>query len=38
VLPSGWNCLGMVRHLALSDEHYWFRCAVGGEGFGFSLG
>jgi hypothetical protein len=24
VLPSGWNCLGMVKHLALSDEHYWF--------------
>ena len=29
VLPSGWNCLGMVRHLALADEHYWFRCVVG---------
>jgi len=35
VLPSGWNCLGMVKHLALSDEHYWFRCVVGGEDFGF---
>ena len=21
VLPSGWSCLGMVKHLALSDEH-----------------
>ena len=31
VLPSGWSCLGMVKHLALSDEHYWFRCIVGGE-------
>ena len=31
VLPSGWTCLGMVKHLALSDEHYWFRCIVGGE-------
>jgi Protein of unknown function (DUF664) len=31
VLPSGWHCLGLVRHLALSDEHYWFRCVVGGE-------
>lgn len=30
-LPSGWNCLGMVKHLALADEHYWFRCVVGGE-------
>jgi hypothetical protein len=35
VLLSGWNCLGMVRHLALADEHYWFRCVVAGESFGF---
>ena len=28
MLPSGWNCLGMVKHLALSDEHYWFQCVV----------
>jgi len=35
VLPSGWCCLGMVKHLALADEHYWFRCVVGGESFGF---
>ena len=35
VLPSGWNCLGMAKHLALSDEYYWFRCVVGGEDFGF---
>jgi hypothetical protein len=31
VLPSGWHCLGLVQHLALSDEHYWFRCVVAGE-------
>jgi hypothetical protein len=31
VLPSGWSCLGMVKHLALSDEHYWFRCVMNGE-------
>lgn len=31
VLPSGWSCLGLVKHLALSDEHYWFRCVIGGE-------
>jgi hypothetical protein len=31
VLPSGWHCLGLVKHLALSDEHYWFRCVVNGE-------
>jgi hypothetical protein len=35
VLPSGWHCLGMVKHLALADEHYWFRSVVGGEPFGF---
>src|SRR5580692_867991 len=31
VLSSGGNCLGMVKHLALSNEHYWFRCIVGGD-------
>jgi hypothetical protein len=34
-LPSGWSCLGMVKHLALSDEHYWFRCIVAGESLDF---
>jgi hypothetical protein len=24
-----------VKHLALSDEHYWFRSVVGGESFDF---
>jgi Protein of unknown function (DUF664) len=28
VLPSGWHCLGVVKHLALADEHYWFRRSV----------
>lgn len=31
VLPSGWHCLGLVKHLALSDERYWFRTIVAGE-------
>jgi uncharacterized damage-inducible protein DinB len=31
ILPSGWHCLGLVKHLTVSDEHYWFRCVVGGE-------
>ncbi len=35
VLPSGWHCLGMMKHLALADEHYWFRSVVGGESFGY---
>ena len=31
VLPSGWTCLGMVRHLALDVERFWFRGIVAGE-------
>jgi len=30
VLPSGWTCLGLVRHLTLSDERYWFEVVMGG--------
>jgi hypothetical protein len=28
VLPSGWTCLGLVRHLTLSDERYWFEVVM----------
>lgn len=35
VLPAGWSCLGMLKHLALADEHYWFRSIVGGEPLDF---
>ncbi len=31
MMPSGWNCLGLVRHLALDDERFWFRAVVAGE-------
>ena len=31
VLPSGWSCLGLLRHLALDDERFWFRGIVAGE-------
>ncbi len=31
VLPSGWTCLGLVRHLALDVERFWFRSIVAGE-------
>ncbi|HEY7432691.1 MAG TPA: DUF664 domain-containing protein [Streptosporangiaceae bacterium] len=31
VLPSGWTCLGMVQHLAIDDERYWFRWIAAGE-------
>src|SRR5262245_22583100 len=31
VLPSGWSCLGLVQHLALDIERFWFRAVVIGE-------
>lgn len=31
VLPSGWNCLGLVRHLTHDVERGWFRAVVAGE-------
>jgi len=31
VLPSGWSCLGLVQHLALDVERFWFRGTVAGE-------
>ena len=31
VLPSGWSCLGLVQHLALDDERFWFQAVVAGD-------
>ncbi|MER5887490.1 DinB family protein [Streptomyces sp. NPDC001941] len=31
VLPSGWNCLGLVQHLALDVERFWFGAVVLGD-------
>src|SRR5215813_1530500 len=31
VLPSGWTCLGLVQHLAIDVERFWFRHVVAGE-------
>jgi hypothetical protein len=31
VLPSGWTCLGMVQHLTISDERFWFDGIVAGD-------
>ncbi|HEX6683334.1 MAG TPA: DinB family protein [Candidatus Limnocylindrales bacterium] len=31
VLPSGWSCLGLVQHLAVDDERFWFRGVVAGD-------
>ena len=31
VLPTGWSCLGLVRHLTVDVEQLWFRVVVAGE-------
>ncbi|MGV4980990.1 DinB family protein [Streptomyces sp. NRAIS4] len=31
VLPSGWHCLGLVQHLTLDVERFWFRAVVTGD-------
>ncbi|MEU6548886.1 DinB family protein [Streptomyces sp. NPDC046915] len=31
VLPSGWHCLGLVQHLALDVERFWFQAVVAGD-------
>lgn len=31
ILPSGWSPLGLVQHLALDVERFWFRAVLAGE-------
>jgi hypothetical protein len=31
VLPSGWSCIGLVNHLAVDVERFWFRAVVAAE-------
>ncbi len=31
VLPSGWTCLGLVQHLAIDVERFWFQAVTAGE-------
>jgi Protein of unknown function (DUF664) len=31
VLPSHWTCLGLVNHLSLDVERFWFQAVVAGE-------
>jgi len=31
VLPSGWTPIGLVQHLALDVERFWFRCVLAGD-------
>ena len=30
ILPTAWTCLGLVHHLALDVEHFWFQTVVAG--------
>jgi uncharacterized damage-inducible protein DinB len=32
VLPSQWTCAGLVHHLVIDVERFWFRAVVAGEG------
>lgn len=36
VLPSRWTCLGLVQHLALDVEWWWFTRVMAGEAMGGS--
>ena len=31
LLPSGWTCTGLVEHLALDVERFWFRAVIAAE-------
>ena len=31
VLPSHWSCLGLVNHLSLDVERFWFQAVIAGE-------
>jgi hypothetical protein len=31
VLPTGWSCLGLVRHLAIDVEQFWFSGVFAGD-------
>jgi len=31
VLPTGWTCLGLVHHLTMDVERFWFRRVMLGE-------
>jgi len=31
VLPSGWSCAGLVQHLAVDVEQFWFTAVMAGD-------
>ncbi len=35
VAPSGWTPLGLLRHLTISDERYWFEVVIDGRPLDF---
>lgn len=38
LLPSGWTALGLVQHLTLDVERFWFRAVTAGETVDLSTG
>ena len=30
VLPTGWTCMGLVHHLAVDVERFWFQAVIAG--------
>jgi len=32
MLPSAWTCAGLVHHLTLDDERFWFSTIMAGQG------
>jgi hypothetical protein len=37
VLPSGWSCLGMIKHLTYDEEVFWFQAVVAGDAEAIAL-
>ena len=31
ILPSGWTCLGLISHLTIDVECFWFQAVVAGD-------
>jgi uncharacterized damage-inducible protein DinB len=31
VLPSAWSCIGLVNHLSLDVERFWFQAVIAGD-------
>ena len=31
ILPSGWTCLGMIQHLTIDIERFWFSAVIAGN-------